>query len=75
MGKWTYTPVSTDSAPEKGATLRHEGLEVGLHYSSSIFEDFLDAVRGIQREFDRRSQEAAPRKAPAGERSGQTSRV
>lgn len=74
VGKWTYT-VSEDPALEKGATLRHEGLEVGLHYSSSIFEDFLDAVFRIQTEFNRRSQEAAPLKAPAGERSGQTSRV
>lgn len=77
-GKWTYTPVSQDPAPEKGATLRHEELEVGLHYSSSIFEEFLVAVGRIQTEFHRRSQvnqEAAPLTAPAGERPGRTSRV
>ncbi|WP_079429021.1 hypothetical protein [Streptomyces sp. 3211.6] len=71
VGKWTYTPVSTGSALEKGATLQCEGLEVDLQYSSSVFEDFLDVVRRIQNEFNRRSQEAASLKTPAGECSGQ----
>ncbi|MEU8432548.1 hypothetical protein AB0F18_06475 [Streptomyces sp. NPDC029216] len=71
MGKWTYTPVSPGSALEKGATLQHEGLEVDLHYSSSIFEDFLDVVYRIQNEFNRRFHEAAPLKTSVAERSGQ----
>ncbi|MFH7593583.1 hypothetical protein WDV06_00560 [Streptomyces racemochromogenes] len=71
MGKWTYTPVPAGSAPERGATLRCEGLEVDLQYSSSVLEDFLDVVGRIQTEFNRRSQEAAPfRTAAGGECSG-----
>lgn len=70
-GKWTYTPVPAGSALEQGATLRCEGLEVDLHYSSSVLGDFLDVVRRIQNEFNRRSQEAATLRTPAGECSGQ----
>lgn len=75
VGKWTYTPLATGSTPDRSATLRSEGQEVDLRYSSSIFEDFLEAVHRIESEFNRRSQEAAPLRAPAGEYSGQMSRV
>ncbi|MET9962208.1 hypothetical protein ABZ128_24660 [Streptomyces sp. NPDC006326] len=75
MGKWTYTPGSTGWAPDTSATLQHEGQEVGLHYSSSIFEDFLEAMCRIQNEFNLRSQEVAPFTTPVGDCSGQMSRV
>ncbi len=75
VGKWTYTPVSTSWDPDKSATLQHEGQEVPLHYSSSIFEDFLQVMSRIQNEFNRRSQYATPFTTSLGERSGQMSRV
>ncbi|MFE6848406.1 hypothetical protein [Streptomyces sp. NPDC057686] len=70
VGKWTYTPVSTDWAPNESATLHREGREVGLHYSSSLFEDFLETMSAIENDFGRRLQEAASIKPSAGERSG-----
>ncbi|MFJ5551185.1 hypothetical protein [Streptomyces sp. NPDC093225] len=75
VGKWTYTPVPPGAAEETDATLHREGLEVNLHYSSSIFEDFLDTVFRIQDEFNRRSQEVAALKAPTGESRGRMPRV
>lgn len=72
-GKWRYKPTGWDSG--KSATLQHEGQEVQLQYSSSAFEDFLDAMSRIRNECNRRSQCVAPLKASAGERSGQMSRV
>ncbi|MER5810949.1 hypothetical protein ABT143_22630 [Streptomyces sp. NPDC002033] len=50
-GEWTYTGWT----PVKGATLCKEGHEVDLHYSSSIFEDFLEEMNRIQSEFSRRA--------------------
>ncbi|MGW7189813.1 hypothetical protein [Streptomyces sp. NPDC054838] len=72
-GKWTYTAWT----PEKGATLHQEGQQVDLHYSSSIFEDFLETMNRLQADFGRRSSDAGP--GPSGistdERPGKTSCV
>ncbi|MFF0216634.1 hypothetical protein [Streptomyces vinaceus] len=59
MGKWTFTPASSDRAQDETAALHLEGLKVELNYSSSIFEDFLEAMSSIRHEFDRRSQDEA----------------
>ncbi|MET9887351.1 hypothetical protein ABZZ20_30280 [Streptomyces sp. NPDC006430] len=71
MGNWTYTGWTQD----KSATLLHEGLEVDLHYTSTIFEDFLEAMSRIQSDFNRRSPEVGPFKTTVGEPTGQISRV
>lgn len=71
VGKWTYTGWT----PDKTATLQHEGREVDLHYSSSIFEDFLESMSRIQNEFVLRSPDAGPFKKSIREGSGQISRV
>ncbi|MFJ6718660.1 MULTISPECIES: hypothetical protein [unclassified Streptomyces] len=63
VGEWTYTGWT----PSKGATLRNEGCEVDLHYSSSIFEDFLEEMSRIQNEFRRRSPNTEPRETALGE--------
>ncbi|MEV0986068.1 hypothetical protein [Streptomyces sp. NPDC049949] len=55
MGKWTFTPASSDRARGENAALQHEGLKIELNYSSSIFEDFLEAMSSIRHEFNRRS--------------------
>ncbi|GAA3243759.1 hypothetical protein [Streptomyces lavendulae] len=75
VGKWTYTAVSAGWAFHESATLHHEGQEISLHYSSSIFEDFLEAMRAIENDFTRRLQEAAVVEPSAGERSGRNSLV
>ncbi|WP_133900082.1 hypothetical protein [Streptomyces sp. KS 21] len=75
VGKWTYTPVSTDWAPNESATLHREGREVDLHYSSSVFEDFLEAMSAIENDFGRRFQEAASVEPSVGEHSGRNSLV
>ncbi|MFI6148328.1 hypothetical protein [Streptomyces sp. NPDC051109] len=59
MGKWTFTPASSDRAQGGNAALHHEGLKIELNYSSSIFEDFLEAMSSIRHEFNRRSHGAA----------------
>ncbi|MFF4105255.1 hypothetical protein [Streptomyces sp. NPDC001903] len=59
MGKWTFTPASSGRAQDEAATLHHEGLKIELNYSSSIFEDFLEAMSSIRHEFNRRSHGAA----------------
>ncbi|MFJ4314060.1 hypothetical protein ACIP46_02010 [Streptomyces lavendulae] len=75
VGKWTYTAVSAGWAFHESATLHHEDQEVGLHYTSAIFEDFLDAMRTIENDFTRRFQEAAVVEPSACERSGRNSLV
>ncbi|MGO4456936.1 hypothetical protein AB4039_06335 [Streptomyces sp. M-16] len=75
VGKWTYTAVSAGWAMHEGATLHHDGKDVDLHYSSSIFEDFLEAMRAIENDFTRRFQEATVVEPSAGERSGRNSLV
>ncbi|GHE58259.1 hypothetical protein [Streptomyces vinaceus] len=55
MGKWTFTPASSDRAQGETAALHHEGRKIELNYSSSIFEDFLEAMSSIRHEFNRRS--------------------
>ncbi|MEU3776590.1 hypothetical protein AB0F11_25995 [Streptomyces sp. NPDC032472] len=75
VGKWTYTPAPTDWAQDKSATLHDEEQEVDLHYSSSIFEEFLEAMSRIQNDFNQRSQDVARFKTAVGERCGQMSRV
>lgn len=76
VGKWTYTPVAAAWAPNESATLHHEGRDdVYLDYSSSVFEDFLEAMSTIENDFTRRFQEAASVKPSADERSGRNSRV
>ncbi|MFB7787484.1 hypothetical protein ACFY0N_39130 [Streptomyces vinaceus] len=59
MGKWTFTPASSDRAQDETAALHLEGLKIELNYSSSIFEDFLEAMSSIRNEFNRRSQDEA----------------
>ncbi|MFJ3925423.1 hypothetical protein [Streptomyces sp. NPDC090022] len=46
-----------------------------LHYSSSVFEDFLEVMSAIQSDFVRRSQEMAAVKPSPGELSGRPSLV
>ncbi|MET8752061.1 hypothetical protein ACFXPI_03760 [Streptomyces sp. NPDC059104] len=75
MGNWTYTAVSAGWAMHEGATLHRDGKDVDLHYSSSIFEDFLEAMSAIENDFTRRFQEAAVVEPSAGERSGRNSLV
>ncbi|WP_329199150.1 MULTISPECIES: hypothetical protein [unclassified Streptomyces] len=70
-GKWTYTSWT----PDKGATLRSQRREVDLHYSSSIFEDFLEAMNRIQDEFSRRSPLTGPAETVVSECSGEIPRV
>ncbi|MFI5830938.1 hypothetical protein ACIA6C_27445 [Streptomyces sp. NPDC051578] len=70
-GEWTYTSWT----PDKGATLRSQRHEVDLHYSSSIFEDFLEAMNRIQNEFSRRSPHTDPAQTAVSECSGETPRV
>ncbi|MFG2715059.1 hypothetical protein ACGFX2_31530 [Streptomyces goshikiensis] len=59
MGKWTFTPASSDRSQGTNATLHQDDLHVDLNYSSSIFEDFLEAINAIHHEFNRRSREVA----------------
>ncbi|MFJ6721691.1 MULTISPECIES: hypothetical protein [unclassified Streptomyces] len=66
-GDWTYTGWT----PHKAATLRNEGREVDLHYSSSIFEDFLEEMSRIQNEFRRRSPNSGPSETAVGECFGE----
>ncbi|WP_392900920.1 hypothetical protein [Streptomyces sp. LN699] len=54
VGKWTFTPRSTDPGETRHATLGHESLEIDLRYSSSILEDFLYTMNVIQAEISRR---------------------
>ncbi|MFD9359068.1 hypothetical protein [Streptomyces sp. NPDC060031] len=75
IGKWMFTPPSTDFGETRNATLGHEGLEIDLRYSSSIFEDFLHTMSMIQVEFGRRSGKAAPSATAVNECSGGSSRV
>ncbi|MFE2480371.1 hypothetical protein [Streptomyces sp. NPDC059389] len=58
MGKWTFTPASSDRAQRESAALHHGGLKIELCDSSSVFEDFLEAISSIHREFDQRSRGA-----------------
>lgn len=75
VGKWTYTAVSAGWAFHESATLHREDQEVDLHYSSSVFEDFLEAMSAIENDFTRRFQEAAVVEPSTGERSGRNSLV
>ncbi|MEU6891080.1 hypothetical protein ABZ934_04650 [Streptomyces sp. NPDC046557] len=70
-GGWTYTAWT----PEKGATLHQEGQKVDLHYSSSIFEDFLETMNRLQAEFGRRSSDAGPSGATTEEHAEKATRV
>ncbi|MFD3545512.1 hypothetical protein ACFWUW_07805 [Streptomyces sp. NPDC058655] len=75
IGKWMFTPLSTDGGKTRNATLEHESLEIDLQYSSSIFEDFLHTMSMIQIDFGRRSGKAAPSATPARECSDGSARV
>lgn len=75
MGKWTFTPASSDRAPGENAALHHEGLKIELNYSSSIFEDFLETISMIHHEFNRRSYGVAASGMGSDGRVRQASRV
>lgn len=75
IGKWMFTPRSTDYGETRNATLGHEDLEIDLCYSSSIFEDFLHTMSMIQIEFGRRSGKTAPSATAVSECSGGSFRV
>ncbi|MFD3676721.1 hypothetical protein [Streptomyces sp. NPDC058613] len=75
IGKWMFTPLSTDGCKTRNATLEHESLEIDLQYSSSIFEDFLHTMSMIQIEFCRRSGKTTPSATTVGECSGGSPRV
>ncbi|MFD7837183.1 hypothetical protein [Streptomyces sp. NPDC059761] len=75
MGKWTFTPASTDRAQGEIAALHHEGLKIELNDSSSIFEDFLEVISSIHHEFNRRSHGVAMSGMCSDSRFGQDSRV
>ncbi|MFD3809240.1 hypothetical protein ACFWTC_38175 [Streptomyces sp. NPDC058619] len=75
IGKWMFTPRSTDCGETQDATLGHEGGEIDLRYSSSIFEDFLHTMSLIQVEFGSRSGKTAPFATAVGECSGGSARV
>ncbi|KPI33702.1 hypothetical protein OV450_6410 [Actinobacteria bacterium OV450] len=70
-GDWTYTGWSL----RKAATLRNEGCEVDLHYSSSVFEDFLGEMNRIQNEFRRCSPGIGASGTAVGECFGEISCV
>ncbi|MBT2469990.1 hypothetical protein J7E97_19450 [Streptomyces sp. ISL-66] len=75
IGKWIFIPGSADCGETRQATLEHESLEIGLTYSSSIFEDFLHAMSVIQVEFGRRMENTAAFATAVGECSGGSPRV
>ncbi|MER5778974.1 hypothetical protein ABT144_32755 [Streptomyces sp. NPDC002039] len=75
MGKWMFTPPSTDRGETRNATLGDESQEIDLRYSSLVFEDFLHTMSMIQEEFSRRSARTAPPATATGECSGGSSRV
>ncbi|MCZ4510037.1 hypothetical protein O3Q52_17895 [Streptomyces sp. ActVer] len=75
IGKWMFTPPSTDCGETRNATLRHEDLEIDLRYSSPIFEDFLHTMSVIQVEFGRRLGNTPASARAVGECSGGSSRV
>ncbi|MFE2143470.1 hypothetical protein ACFXA3_17305 [Streptomyces sp. NPDC059456] len=75
LGNWTYTPASTPWAVDDIGVLCHEGQDIDLHYSSTVFEDFLDAMSAIECDFTRRFHGTAPAEPSADERSGRNSRV
>ncbi|WP_406183316.1 hypothetical protein [Streptomyces sp. NBC_01006] len=75
MGKWTFTPASTDRTQSETAALHHEGLTIELNDSSSIFEDFLEVISSIHHEFNRRSHGVAMSGMCADDRFRQDSRV
>ncbi|MFD5509998.1 hypothetical protein ACFWIB_19755 [Streptomyces sp. NPDC127051] len=75
MGKWTFTPASTDRAQGENAALHHEGLTIELNDSSSIFEDFLEVISSIHHEFNRRSHDVAVSWMCEEDRFRQDSRV
>lgn len=76
IGKWMFTPPSTDCGETRNATLGHEDLEeIDLRYSASILEDFLRTMNMIQIEFGRRSGKTAASATPLGPCSGGSSHV
>ncbi|MCX5077557.1 hypothetical protein ACFWHQ_08010 [Streptomyces sp. NPDC060334] len=75
IGKWMFTPPSTDRGETRNATPGAEGLEIDLRYSSSTFAAFLRAMSTIQDDFSRRPARAAAPDPALGERSGGSSRV
>lgn len=75
VGKWTFTPRSTNRGETRHATLGHESLEIDLRYSSSILEDFLYTMNVIQTEFSRRFAAAATYATAVVDCSGGRSRV
>ncbi|MFF8265583.1 hypothetical protein [Streptomyces virginiae] len=75
IGKWMFTPPSTDCGETRNATLRHEDLEIDLRYSSPILEDFLHSMSVIQVEFGRRMENTPASATAVGECSGGSSRV
>ncbi|WP_158754419.1 hypothetical protein [Streptomyces sp. NRRL F-2580] len=75
IGKWMFTPPSTDCAETRNATLRHEDREIDLRYSSTILEDLLHTMSVIQVEFGRRLGNMAASATAVGECSGGSSRV
>ncbi|MFF1558677.1 hypothetical protein [Streptomyces sp. NPDC058279] len=46
-----------------------------LHYSSSIFEDFLETMNRLQAEFGRRSSDPGPAGVTVAEHAEKTTRV
>ncbi|MGW7329584.1 hypothetical protein ACWGIU_13530 [Streptomyces sp. NPDC054840] len=75
LGKWMFTPPSTDWGEPRNATLRHEDLEIDLRYSSPILEDFLHTMSVIQVDFGRRMGNTTASATAVGECSGGSSRV
>ncbi|MFD3729754.1 hypothetical protein [Streptomyces sp. NPDC058671] len=75
IGKWRYTPPSTVCGETQNATLGNEDLKIDLRYSSSILDDFLQAMSVIQTEFGRRMGNVAAPATTAGECSGGSSHV
>ncbi|MFI5667101.1 hypothetical protein [Streptomyces sp. NPDC051704] len=75
MGKWTFTPASSDRAQRESAALHREGLKIELSDSSSVFEDFLEVISSIHREFNQRSGGAAVSEMCADDLPRQESRV
>ncbi|MFD9374091.1 hypothetical protein ACFWBH_00895 [Streptomyces sp. NPDC059999] len=75
VGKWTFTPRSTDRGETRHATLGHESVEIDLRYSSSILEDFLYTMNVIQTDLNRRFGAAAAYATAVVDCSGGSSRV
>ncbi|WP_406385952.1 hypothetical protein [Streptomyces sp. NBC_00211] len=76
VGESTYSPASTGWAGRESGILHHEGRDIDLCYSSSVFEDFLEAMTAIEYDFTRRFLGGTTSVKPSvDERPGQNSRV